>query len=130
MTEDKNLPNDPVDNEILSKGEDVVKDFDYSQEVYVEPKVMENKLISIRLPGIMLKDLRVVAERRGDIGYQQVIKTYIAEGLLRDSQRYENRIPSILNDGSNIVSVSSASIGIQQVSRADPIWYSPVNERN
>src|ERR1700733_12451353 len=95
----KDLKNNPVDNEILSKGKDIVKDFDDSKEVYVEPKSLTNKLISIRLPLNMIKDLRTVAQRRGDIGYQQVIKTYVAEGLLRDIRGYNNNIQIPLNYG-------------------------------
>ena len=36
----KNLNNNPIDNEILNKGKDIIKDFDDSKEVYVEPKQM------------------------------------------------------------------------------------------
>ena len=82
----KSHKTDPIDEEILRKGENVIKDFDDSQEVYVEPKRQESKLISIRLPVIMIKNLRIVAQAKGDIGYQQILKTYIAEGLVRDNQ--------------------------------------------
>jgi hypothetical protein len=105
---EKYLNNNPIDNEILSKGKNVVKDFDDSNEVYVEPKKAIHKLISIRLPVTMIKNLRVVAEKRGDIGYQQIIKTYIAEGLLRDNQN--NRVQSSLYYEDNIISLSSSSL--------------------
>ena len=107
---EKHLKNDPVDNEILNKGKDITKDFDDSQEVYVEPKQMTHKLISIRLPVTMIKDLRVIAEKRGDIGYQQIIKTYVAEGLSRDTQRSNDKIQTAIYYGSNIVSLSSSSL--------------------
>ena len=108
---EKYLKNDPVDNEILNKGKDITKDFDDSQEVYVEPKQMTHKLISIRLPVTMIKDLRVIAEKRGDIGYQQVIKTYIAQGLLRDTQKSHNQVYGGTYYGSDIVSLSSSVNG-------------------
>ncbi len=84
----KNTPphNDPVNDEMLSKGKSVIKDFNDSEEVYIEPKRMESKLISIRLPMLMIKNLRIIAQKRGNIGYQQIIKSYIAEGLGRDNQ--------------------------------------------
>ena len=43
----KDLKNNPVDNEILSKGKDIVKDFDDSKEVYVEPKSLTNRLFDL-----------------------------------------------------------------------------------
>lgn len=102
--------NDSVDNEILSKGKNIINDFDDSKEVRVEPKQMTHKLISIRLPITMIQDLRVIAEKRGDIGYQQIIKTYIAEGLLRDVRKSDNKIQNAVYYGSNIISLSSSSL--------------------
>ena len=93
MRKEKRLGVNAVDDEILSKGKSVVKDFDGSREVYVEPKQLKSKLISIRLPKEMISALRKIAEARGDIGYQQVIKTYIAEGLIRDNQTIQCNIP-------------------------------------
>ena len=66
----------------------------------VEPKQMTHKLISIRLPITMIQDLRVIAEKGGDIGYQQIIKTYIAEGLLRDVRKSDNKIQNAVYYGS------------------------------
>jgi len=110
----ENLNNNPIDHEMLNKGKEIIKDFDDSKEIYVEPKQMTHKLISIRLPLTMIKDLRVIAQKRGDIGYQQIIKAYIAEGLLRDDQN--NRIQSSSYYGS-IVSRSSSLSGNFQVSK-------------
>ena len=107
----KDLHKNPIDNEMLSKGKEIAKDFDDSKEVYVEPKQMTHKLISIRLPLTMIKDLRVIAEKRGDIGYQQVIKTYIAEGLLRDTQKSHNQVYGGTYYRSDIVSLSSSVNG-------------------
>jgi len=44
----------------------------------------ENILISIRIPENMIHDLRKVAHSKGDLGYQQLIKTYIAKGLVHE----------------------------------------------
>ena len=89
MAREKHSHVDSVTREILKKGKDVVKDFDDSREIYVEPKQLKSKLISIRLPMIMISNLRIIARQRGDIGYQQIIKTYIAEGLFRDNQKIQ-----------------------------------------
>lgn len=93
MTRQKHLHNEAVNREILSKGKDVLKDFDDSQEISVQPQQLKSKLISIRLPMVMITNLRIIARERGDIGYQQIIKTYIAEGLVRDNQKIECKIP-------------------------------------
>ncbi len=108
---EKNLNNNPIDNEILNKGKDVIKDFDDSNEVSVEPKKMTHKLISIRLPVTMIKDLRIIAEKRGDIGYQQIIKTYIAEGLFRDIRNSNDKTQSTTYYGSHAISLSSSLNG-------------------
>ncbi len=93
MMKKKYSHTDSVNREILSKGKDVIKDFDDSQEISVEPKQLKSKLISIRLPMVMINNLRIIARERGDIGYQQIIKTYIAEGLIRDNQAIKYNIP-------------------------------------
>jgi predicted DNA binding CopG/RHH family protein len=107
MKKEKHLRANSIDSEILSKGKKVIDDFDESQEVYVEPKQLKNKLISIRLPIEMIGNLRKIAETKGEIGYQQVIKTYIAEGLIRDNQTIQFSIaPSCWNTEG--IAVSSA----------------------
>ncbi len=40
-----------------------------------------NKLISIRIPENTIQDLQRQAGKKGDMGYQQLIKAYIADGL-------------------------------------------------
>ena len=79
--------NKQIDEEILKKGKGAIEDFDNSKEVYVEATRPESKLISIRLPIDMIRSLRQMAVLKGDIGYQQMIKTYIAEGIWQDNQR-------------------------------------------
>jgi len=70
-----------VDRELISKGKDVVKDFDESQAFHVPAKQWDTQLISIRLPKWMILRLRENAMRKGSIGYQQLIKLYLAEAL-------------------------------------------------
>jgi UDP-glucuronate decarboxylase len=50
----------------------------------------ENKLISIRIPEGVIEKLRGVAGKKGDIGYQQLIKTYITEGLTNEAGGEKN----------------------------------------
>ncbi len=49
-------------------------------------KVNGSKLISIRIPENMIDDLRQVANEKGGGGYQQLIKSYIADGLQDEPQ--------------------------------------------
>ena len=73
-----------VDRELEQETkEKVLAEFDQSQALYVPAKKRKSKLISIRLPMIMMKELRDLAIKKGDIGYQQLIKIFISEGLLR-----------------------------------------------
>lgn len=106
MAREKHSHIDSVTHEILKRGKDVLKDFDDSQEILVEPKQLKSKLISIRLPTIMIGNLRIIAREKGDIGYQQIIKTYIAEGLFRDNQKiqYNRQQAKIIeyNDSSSL----------------------------
>ena len=73
-----------VDEELIKKGKAAINDFDESQVIHVRSQKSESKMISIRLPQTMIEMLRSIAIKKGDIGYQQLIKTYIAEGLLLD----------------------------------------------
>ena len=73
-----------VDQELISKGKDALKDFDESQALYVPGRKRASKPISIRLPMDMIHQLRQIARQKGNIGYQQIIKLYLAESLLRE----------------------------------------------
>lgn len=73
-----------VDRELIDKGKEALKEFDEAEAIHVPAKRRDSKLISIRLPMDMLKQLRDVAQKRGDIGYQQLIKSYLADGLERE----------------------------------------------
>ena len=73
-----------VDGEFEAKTkEELLAEFDHSQALHVPARKSENKLISIRLPLSMINGLRDVVIKRGDIGYQQLIKIFIADGLSR-----------------------------------------------
>ncbi len=76
-----------TDRELIEKGKEALKEFDESEAIHVPAKRRDSKLISIRLPMDMLKQLREVAQKRGDIGYQQLIKAYLAESLEREQGR-------------------------------------------
>lgn len=74
-----------VDAELEAKTkEELLAEFDQSQALHVPARKRESKLISIRLPMNLLNRLRDIAIRKGDIGYQQLIKTYLAESLERE----------------------------------------------
>ena len=72
--------------------EELAAEFDQSHALHVPAQKRESKLISIRLPMAMIIELREVAQKRGDVGYQQLIKIFIAEGLLRSQNGISNRI--------------------------------------
>lgn len=83
-----------VDRELIAKGREAFHDFDESEALHVPAKKRESKLISIRLPSVMIKELRDLAVRKGDVGYQQLIKIFIAEGILRS--QYETSSLSVM----------------------------------
>ncbi len=62
-------------------------DWDESQSVVVIPekRTISEVSTSIRLPKSMVSKLRKVAQRKGDIGYQTLIKIWIAERLEKES---------------------------------------------
>lgn len=77
-----------VDVEFEAKTKDeLLAEFAGSQVLHVPAKKGESKLISIRLPMALLKRLRDIAIKKGDIGYQQLIKTYLAEALDREEMK-------------------------------------------
>ena len=76
-----------VDAEFEAKTkEELLAEFDHSQTLHVPARKSENKLISIRLPLSMINGLRDIAIKKGDIGYQQMIKIFIADGLTRETK--------------------------------------------
>jgi len=73
-----------VDRELREKGLEAHADFDQSRSIRVPARKRESKLISIRIPVEMMKELREVAERKGLPGYQRMIKSYIEQALARE----------------------------------------------
>ena len=67
--------------------EELLAEFNESQALHVPARKSENKLISIRLPMRMIEQLREIAVKKGDVGYQQMIKIFIADGLAREFRR-------------------------------------------
>ena len=117
-----------VDQEILSKGKDIVNDFDEAEALYVPAKKRANKLISIRLPMDMIKNLHQIAERKQVIGYQQLIKNYLSEAILLEQSRFESKQPSV-----NVISTTlkeinyhSGSFRSYHMIELDKGWYSDV----
>ena len=62
-------------------------EWDFSKSTSVEPdkKAMKGISTSIRLPAEMVAKLRRVAKKKGDIGYQTLLKIWIAERLEQES---------------------------------------------
>ena len=58
-----------------------------SVEVTPEPRMKTGISTSIRLPTDMVKKLRRIASKKGDIGYQTLIKIWIAERLDEELER-------------------------------------------
>ncbi len=63
------------------------KDWDESNSAHVvpEPRLNSGISTSIRLPKEMVTKLRKVAKRKGGIGYQTLLKIWIAERLEKES---------------------------------------------
>lgn len=56
-----------------------------SEHVNPEPRMKSGVSTSIRLPREMVSKLRKVAKKKGDIGYQTLLKIWIAERLEKES---------------------------------------------
>jgi hypothetical protein len=63
------------------------KDWDEAKAVRVnpEPRLRAGISTSIRLPKEMVLKLKRIAKRKGDIGYQTLLKIWIAERLEKES---------------------------------------------
>jgi len=56
-----------------------------SESVVPEPRMKSGVSTSIRLPKDMVAKLRRIAKKKGDIGYQTLLKIWIAERLEKES---------------------------------------------
>lgn len=63
------------------------EEWDSSKAVTVKPKkeAMNGISTSIRLPQSMIQKLRKVAQKKGGIGYQTLLKIWIAERLEKET---------------------------------------------
>jgi hypothetical protein len=63
------------------------KEWDFSKSVEVKPEKNPIRGIStsIRLPHSMVQKLRKIAQKKGGIGYQTLLKIWIAERLEQES---------------------------------------------
>lgn len=63
-------------------------EWDESKSVVVnpEPRIKAGISTSIRLPQPMIIRLKRVAKKKGDIGYQTLLKIWIAERLEKESE--------------------------------------------
>ncbi len=61
-------------------------EWDESKSIEVEPekRKVSGGSTSIRLPMTMIKELRKIAQKKGDIGYQTLLKIWIAERLEKE----------------------------------------------
>jgi predicted DNA binding CopG/RHH family protein len=75
---------DDIDAELIAKGKAAADDFDASAAVSISPIPTPNKMIAIRLPTRMIHQLKQTAAQKGFLGYQQLIKAYIAAGLANE----------------------------------------------
>jgi predicted DNA-binding ribbon-helix-helix protein len=64
------------------------KEWDETKSVVAEPRAEYRGVsTSIRLSKSMIDELRKIAKRKGDIGYQTLLKIWIAERLEEESHR-------------------------------------------
>jgi predicted DNA binding CopG/RHH family protein len=97
-----------TDGELVAKGKAALDDFEEKPSFRVTPKKRASKLISIRIPVELMSRLRFVALSSGDIGYQRLIKRYIAEGLKRDEGlRSELRVEFVSSGSGHSVTTGS-----------------------
>ena len=111
---DKDHKTRAVSRELAENEMEQSRNYDWSHAVRVPATRYESKLISIRLPMPMISNLRSAAEVR-NIGYQQLIKQYISDGLHKDNAmigfrgaRMGTYAPFVL-----MVSSSSASLSAE-----------------
>lgn len=62
-------------------------DEDKAEKVTPEQRVISGVSTSIRLPKNMVTQLKKIARRKGDIGYQTLLKIWIAERLEEETAK-------------------------------------------
>ncbi len=91
MTESKDLPtfkNEDEEREFWAT-QDSTEYIDWDKaEVTVLPKLKPStKTISLRLPELMLNELRIIANKR-DVPYQSLIKMFLKERIDKELKQY------------------------------------------
>lgn len=68
-------------------------DWDKAETVVLPRLKPSTKTISLRLPELMLNELRVIANKR-DVPYQSLIKIFLKERIDKELKQYVETIPS------------------------------------
>lgn len=101
MTESKEIP--------IFKNEDEEREFwathdsteyvDWDKaEVIVLPKLKPStKTISLRLPELMLNELRIIANKR-DVPYQSLIKMFLKERIDKELKQYTEATTAVVSE--------------------------------
>ncbi len=68
------------------------------EEVTVLPKLKPStKTISLRLPELMLNELRIIANKR-DVPYQSLIKMFLKERIDKELKQYSEATSAVLSE--------------------------------
>ena len=88
-------------------------------------KGSDSQLISIRMPKEMMEKLRRVAQKKGNLAYQSLIKSYISEGLLQTPSAKET------SPGTQSIQKSAASSKIfkETLARIGTPYLEPSQDR-
>jgi predicted DNA binding CopG/RHH family protein len=69
-------------------------DWDEAQAVVLPKLKPSTKTISLRLPELMLNELRVIANKR-DVPYQSLIKMFLKERIDQELKQYTRTTPAL-----------------------------------
>lgn len=67
-------------------------DWDNAEEIALPKLRPSTRTISLRLPELMLNELRLIANKR-DIPYQSLIKVFLKERIDQELRRFEDSLP-------------------------------------
>ncbi len=101
MTESKEIPtfkNEDEEREFWAT-QDSTEYIDWDKaEVTVLPKLKPStKTISLRLPELMLNELRIIANKR-DIPYQSLIKMFLKERIDKELKQYTEATSAVSSE--------------------------------
>ena len=66
-------------------------DWDEAEEIVLPQLKPSTKTISLRLPELMLNELRLIANKR-DVPYQSLIKVFLKERIDQELKRYPDQV--------------------------------------